>query len=217
MGKSGKSSRTAPIAEAPASPLPHLVSDLPSDPQLAGGGPWLLCPWLRGRDPGVAFWIGALPWHDANAALLQALAKPHSSVGMVYAGIFCVDPFRTAEDLYSALHAAAVTGIVNLPSVSVFDGELGSLLASFDLGIEREVAFLRNARAAGFHIAGCASSTDVARRLVEAGVDFLIAHGGAPHGKTRDPSAAVARRLRRAVRTGIPVIALGDILGDPLS
>jgi len=146
------------------------------------------------------------------------LAKPHPSPGVVYAGLFCVDPFRIVGDLYAALGAAGVTGIVNLPSVSVFDGELGSLLASFDLGIEREIAFLRNARAAGFRIAGCASSADIARRLAEAGADFVIAHGGAPRSRADDPSVAVARRLRRAVAgTGMPVMALGDLLGDAAS
>jgi hypothetical protein len=193
--------------------LPRLVASWPSTAALSSGVPQLFCPWLAGFDPTIAFWLGALPWHDANASLFGAPRRVRAAPAALYAGVFCVDPFRLMTDLHAALRAAGIGGIVNLPSVSVFDGELGSLLTDFDLGIEREIAFLRQARAAGFRIAGCAPSPEAARALAEAGADFIIAHGGAPQPSAPDPSMAAAQRLRRALGgSEVPVFAIGEIL-----
>jgi hypothetical protein len=194
-------------------PLPQLVASWPSAAALASGIPQLFCPWLAGFDPAIAFWLGALPWHDANASLFGAPRRVRAVPPTLYAGVFCIDPFRLMTDLHAALRGAGIGGIVNLPSVSVFDGEFGSLLTDFDLGIEREIAFLRQARAAGFRIAGCAPSAEAARALADAGADFVIAHGGAPQPRAPDPSIAAAQRLRRALAaSGVQVFAIGEIL-----
>lgn len=173
---------------------------------------WLLCPWLPALPPGPEFWFAALAWHDSNGDLLAALDGPAPPGRRIYAGVFCVDPFRRREDILQALRRVGVEGVVNLPSIGFIDGEVGSLLAGFSLGLEREVGFLRSAREAGFRVAGCAATLDVARSMVAAGAELILAHGGPPLPGSADPGQAVANRLRRHLAPSIPVLPLGDLL-----
>ncbi|MDB5370064.1 MAG: hypothetical protein JWP20_1622 [Roseomonas sp.] len=174
---------------------------------------WLFCPWLPALPPGPEFWLAALAWHDSNGSLLDNLpAQPPRR--KVYAGVFCVDPFRRREDILHALRRAGISGIVNLPSVSFIDGEVGTLLAGFSLGVEREIAFLRGASGAGFHVAGCAATLDAAQAMAGAGAELIIAHGGPPLPGSADPGHAVAARLRRHLPDAVPVLPLGRLLAQ---
>ncbi|HEX5327044.1 MAG TPA: phosphoenolpyruvate hydrolase family protein [Acetobacteraceae bacterium] len=160
----------------------------------------------------MAFWIGGLAWHDANAELLAAIGTPNPHRHRVYAGVFCVDPFRRDADLFAALRMAGIDGVVNLPTVSVIDAELGGILGSFNLGIDRELAFLRRAGEAGFRIAGCVATVEAADQLVAFGADVIIAHGGPPQPGLSDPSNAVAGRLRQRFASGPPIVSAADLL-----
>ncbi len=177
-------------------------------------GAWqIFCPFLDGVDANTAFWIGGLAWHDANASLLAALPTPAPIVQTVFAGVFCIDPFRRDVDIFAALRQAGIQGIVNLPSVSFFDGELATILDSFNLGIAQELDFLRRARAAGFRIAACLPVGGPIAQAVDAGAELIIAHDGPPQpGQTERSSAAAALRLRRQFPGGPPVIGAEDLL-----
>ena len=202
--KGGRVSRKGKIEQ----PAPLLITALPAREDAIQ----VLCPFLAGLDPAVAFWLGGLAWHDANGALLAALATPVPPGAQVYAGVFGVDPFRRDDDLFAALRRVGVPGVINLPTVSVMDGELGGILGSFQLGVEREIAFLLRARAAGFRIAGCVGSAETADQLAQAGADFLLAHGGPPQPGGGDPSRGAAERLRRRFAGGPPVVSVGELL-----
>src|SRR5262249_31292740 len=114
-------------------PTPRLITAWP--PSGDYRGPLVLCPFLANIDATTGFWIGGLAWHDANAELLAAISRPARRKHRVYAGVFCADPFRRHDDLFAAMRSAGIDGVINLPTVSVIDGELGGILASFNLGI----------------------------------------------------------------------------------
>jgi predicted TIM-barrel enzyme len=181
-------------------------------PSAASRGTLVLCPFLAGLDAAVAFWIGGLAWHDANAGLLDAIRMPARRRHRIYAGVFCVDPFRRNDDVFAALREARIDGVINLPTVSVIDGELGTILSSFNLGIDREIDYLRRARDAGFRIAGCVGTVEAADQLAAAGADFIIAHGGPPQPGLADPSHVSANRLRRRFANGPPIISAAELL-----
>ena len=170
------------------------------------------CPFLAGRDPATRFWLGSLAWHDCNAQLLATLPPATAPSCPVYVGVFGVDPFRRDEDMFAAIHAARLGGVINLPSVSVMDGGLAAILDSFDLGVQREVAFLRRARDAGLRIAGCAADAAVADAMVQAGADFIVAHAGPPMPGKADSGRAAAARLRRRYGDATPVMSAGELL-----
>jgi predicted TIM-barrel enzyme len=130
--------------------------------------------------PEVGLWVSALPIHDVNDFIdsdlpLDATA---SCRALVYVGVFALDRFRSSERLLAQLRAKGVERIVNLPSVSFFDGRSTSILESLDLGCEQELAFLRQAKLAGFRVALCARRA--ARRSIEDidMFDAVLCHDG---------------------------------------
>src|SRR5262245_1182398 len=167
----------------------------------------VLCPCLAGLPPRRAAWLGVLPLHDANARLLAAIAG--GVADDMIAGVLAIDPFRSVPDLLAALRAAGVRGVVNLPSVAAFDGEMGGILDDLRFGVAREIDFLATAVAAGFRAAGLARSPEIAQRMIAVGVKLIIADGGPPLAGQQRRRAAAVRRIARSVR-GVPVIALPD-------
>jgi len=132
----------------------------------------------------------------------------------VLAGVLAIDPFRSVPDLLAALRDAGVRGVVNLPSVAAFDGEMGTILDDLRFGVAREIDFLAAAVAAGFRAAGCAHTPEAARRMVAAGVELIIADGGPPLAGQRRRRAAAVQRIMRSVRE-VPVVKLPDAVTEP--
>lgn len=160
----------------------------------------------------LGIWLSPLAAHSANELLLQTLAEAPEVGPRAYAGVFASDPLRTDISLIRQLQAARVRGVINFPSVSFIDGKAGATLDQLGLGIDREIRFLLACRDAGLRIAGLAGTESAARKLLDAGVDFLIVHGGAPTRDDPEPDRSIARgvaRLRRAGKTA--VIALSQI------
>ena len=175
----------------------------------------VLCPVLAHypRSPShLAIWMSPLAAHSANEALLQALHGARRLGPRVYAGVFAADPLRVDAALIRAIKAAGVGGVINLPSVSFIDGEAGATLDHLGLGIDREIRFLIACREAGLRIAGIAGNTAAARRMLEAGADFLIVHGGAPTHADPEPDKAVTRAVSRLKSaSGVPLIPLSQL------
>lgn len=175
----------------------------------------VLCP-VMSRYPRkpkhLAAWLSPLAAHSANEMLLQSLASGTALPARVYAGVFAADPLRTQSSFIDRLKQAGVESLINFPSVSFIDGEAGATLEQLGLGIDLEIEFLRACRAAGLRIAGVAGSVSAARKLLEAEVEFLIVHAGAPNREDREPDRALVKevtRLRRASR--VPIVALSDV------
>jgi hypothetical protein len=82
--------------------------------------PTVLCPCLEGLPPDFAFTIGILPVHDANALLLEELARADGTARPDFAGVYLADPFRRLDDVLDRVEAAGIRGVVNLPTVVPF-------------------------------------------------------------------------------------------------
>jgi predicted TIM-barrel enzyme len=117
----------------------------------------VLCPWLKGLSPTTGVWVSALPIHDVNGFVDSdgPLVPARWRRVPYYLGVFALDRFRSPDRLLARLHTKGVTGIVNVPSVSFFDGRSSSILESLDFGYEKEVDFLRRAKRSGFRVALC--------------------------------------------------------------
>jgi hypothetical protein len=88
--------------------------------QLGTVAPTVLCPCLEGLPPDFAFTIGILPVHDANALLLEELARADGTARPDFAGVYLADPFRRLDDVLDRVEAAGIRGVVNLPTVVPF-------------------------------------------------------------------------------------------------
>jgi predicted TIM-barrel enzyme len=174
---------------------------------------WILCHWLLLFPDPMGIWLSVLAAHDSNEGLLQALAASTKAWPNVYAGVFSVETLRPSSQLIRCLKNAGVAGVINFPSISFIDGEAGEVFSGLSLGVDREIDFLQNCSNAGLRIAGVTKSTEAAERLGNMGVDFLIAHGGAPTRENADPSQEAAIRVESAVRRHrTPVIPISRVL-----
>jgi predicted TIM-barrel enzyme len=155
--------------------------------KVAGGPPGscltILCPWLAGLPKKTGLWISALPIHDVNAMAEseEPVAIPPAMAPFVYFGVFALDRFRAPGRLLQRLRARGIGRIVNLPSVTFFDGRTAATLRSLDFGLAQEIEFLKRARAEGLRAGLCARASQIAGLEEAAQFDFVLSHEG-PHG-----------------------------------
>jgi predicted TIM-barrel enzyme len=140
----------------------------------------VLCPWLEGLSPATGVWVSALPIHDVNGFIdsdepLVPARKRHVPY---YLGLFALDRFRSPERLLARLRTKGIERIVNLPSVSFFDGRSTSILESLDFGYGEEVAFLRRAKLEGFGVALCGRREALGAVADLDAFDALLCHDG---------------------------------------
>jgi predicted TIM-barrel enzyme len=148
-----------------------------------GGEARILCPWLADGADEAMLWASVLPIHDANAFLDDALAARAApgdagDAGDAYVGIFVSDPFRDRATLLARLRETGVARIINLPSVSFFDGLSAETFASLGYGPDEECEALLEAARQGFRVALCtrAGRLPAADRLAR--FDFVVTHEG---------------------------------------
>ncbi len=174
---------------------------------------WLCCPALAALPAEHGELLLSAPGVDANGAVLGLVARqPGPWPGQVHVGVLAVDPFRRSEDLIRALLRAGARGVVNWPTVGLFDGQFGASLAAVGFDVSAELAFLREARAAGLQVMATVASVDAGRAALADGVDAVLVHPGWARRDPRlnEPLAAQARStlqtlaaLRRGARPAL--------------
>ena len=115
-----------------ARPNPQRRAVVVSDPAYArdaGEARTIFCPSAEGLAGYPLDVLCALPIHDANGRLLDALGRRLVLPEHIYAGVFAVDPFRRRADILAAVRAAGIGRVANFPSVCRFDG---AVRADFD-------------------------------------------------------------------------------------
>ncbi|WP_439495739.1 hypothetical protein [Bosea sp. (in: a-proteobacteria)] len=140
----------------------------------------LVCPWLAGLDPAAGLWLSALPIHDCNAFVDGdwALKAPADQRERCYVGVFALDRLRSGPQIFGPLRDKGVSRLINLPSISFFDGATALTFGRLSFTLESEIAFLAQARSAGFGTALCArSEIDLAPEKT-APFDFILRHQG---------------------------------------
>jgi predicted TIM-barrel enzyme len=152
--------------------------------KVEGGSPGsrliIVCPWLAALPKETGFWISALPIHDVNALAEsdEPVAIPPALAPFVYFGVFALDRFRAPGRLLQRLRARGIGRIVNLPSVTFFDGRTAATLRSLDFGLAQEIEFLKRARAEGLRTGLCARTSQTTGLDEADGFDFILSHDG---------------------------------------
>lgn len=165
------------VAAAGASQV-RITDRVPTDRTAAGNDIILVCPWLAGLPADSALWVSALPIHDANSFVdgdlrVQAPAKVRARL---YFGVFALDRLRSTDQLLAGLRSKGIERLINLPSVSFFDGTTAQTFDMLDFNLDREIAFLLRARHAGFGVALC---TRRGSALSQYDIfDFVLVHDG---------------------------------------
>jgi predicted TIM-barrel enzyme len=163
-------------------PSPFRILDrVPSPDERVGPDEILLvCPWLAGLPAEQGLWLSALPIHDANGFVDQAanFDVPAPLRARCYFGIFALDRLRSSELLLESLRRKGITRLVNLPSVSFFDGASARTLDALDFKPATEIAFLLQAKRMGFGVGLCVRVGVEIAPEDAASFDFLMSHRG---------------------------------------
>ncbi|MCP8939673.1 phosphoenolpyruvate hydrolase family protein [Alsobacter sp. SYSU M60028] len=139
-------------------------------------GPVLVCPWMAGLTLPSGPWLAVLPIHDANAWIDDDAwpGPPAAFAERLYFGIYAQDRLRAADRMLARLAAKGVRGLVNLPTVSFFDGSAAANHRALDFTPQRELEFLLRGRDAGFRAGFCTRAPEALTEAERAELDFLL-------------------------------------------
>jgi predicted TIM-barrel enzyme len=135
----------------------------------------------RYRMTGYSSLAGYLPIGDANGIVKEMGEReilPVTRSTPVIAGVFASDPTREMDHFLEELKALGFSGVINFPAVAWIEGELRAGLESSGLGFQREIDMIRLAARIGLFTLAYVFNAAEAARMVEAGVDCIVAHMG---------------------------------------
>lgn len=168
-----------------------------------------------------------LPFFNSNSATFELFIKhihPTTGETPVIFGLFGSDPITDIHQLLSTLLERGVQGIVNYPTVSLYDGQFREALEEAGLGIKREAEMLRLANEMGFFTVGFVCSRDEAKIMLDQDVDLLCVHLGLTAGgrwgakkaysmiAAKDRANAILNYATERKNTIIRLLAGGPIL-----
>ncbi|MBW2065515.1 MAG: phosphoenolpyruvate hydrolase family protein [Deltaproteobacteria bacterium] len=141
----------------------------------------------RFRMAGLSSMAGYLSIADANAVTLELGKRdiiPVIKDTPVFAGLLGTDPTRNMETFLDEIVAAGFSGLLNCPTIALIDGNFRRTLEETGLTYDKEVEMMAIARKKGLYTCAFCSNPDEALKMLDAGCDNIIAHGGNTSGGT---------------------------------
>ena len=135
----------------------------------------------RFRMAGLSSMAGYLSIADANAVTMELGKRdiiPVVKNTPVMAGLLGADPTRNMEYFLDEIIAAGFSGILNCPTLALIDGNFRRVLEETGVTFNKEVDMMAIAYRKGLYTKAFVTSPEEARKMVEAGCDNIIAHGG---------------------------------------
>jgi len=141
----------------------------------------------RFRMVGLSSMAGYLSIADANAVTLELGKRdiiPVIKEVPVFAGLLGTDPTRNMEYFLDEIIAAGFSGLLNCPTIALIDGNFRQVLEETGLTFDKEVEMTAIAHRKGLYTTAFVSNPDEALKMLDAGCDNIIAHGGNTSGGT---------------------------------
>ncbi len=141
----------------------------------------------RFRMAGLSSMAGYMCIADANAVTLELGRRdiiPIVKDTPVFAGLFGADPTRDMEKFLEEVIAVGFSGLLNCPTIALIDGNFRRTLEETGLTFDKEVAMMALAHRKGLYTTAFCSTTEEAKKMLDAGCDNIIAHGGNTSGGT---------------------------------
>jgi predicted TIM-barrel enzyme len=173
---------------------------------------------------------GYLAYGDANAMTLELAGRilPVVTDTPVVAGIGAADPYRAIETMIEEVLEAGFSGVTNVPTAGLYDGQFRRHIEATGLGYAKEVDLVKECRRREVFTIAYAFTSDEAASMAEAGADVVGAHvgltSGGAIGATKTLSLADActatstmAEAARAARSDVLVVAHGGPFEDPAS
>jgi predicted TIM-barrel enzyme len=135
----------------------------------------------RFRMAGLSSMAGYLSIADANAITLELGKRdiiPVIKNTPVMAGLLGTDPTRNMESFLDEIIAAGFSGLLNCPTIALIDGNFRRTLEETGLTFDKEVEMIAIGHRKGLYTKAFCTTPEEARKMLEAGCENIIAHGG---------------------------------------
>jgi len=147
------------------------------------GGADMITPHIlaRFRMAGHSSMAGYLCIADANALTLELGKRdiiPVIKNTPVMAGLLGADPTRNMEYFLDEIIAAGFSGILNCPTLALVDGSFRKTLEETGVTFDKEVEMTAIAHRKGLYTKAFCTTREEAQKMLDAGCDNIIAHGG---------------------------------------
>lgn len=170
---------------------------------------------------------GYLAYGDANQITLDLADRllPVVVNAPVIGGIGAADPYRDIPKLITSCMERGYSGITNVPTAGIYDGNFRKQIDHTGLGYPKEIELVRLCRERDIFTVAYAFTPQETQLMAEAGADVIGAHVGLTTGGTigagyaLDLDAACTKtqemcRAARAARAEIIVVAHGGPFED---
>jgi predicted TIM-barrel enzyme len=94
------------------------------------------------------------------------------------AGLLGADPTRNMDYFLDEVIAAGFSGILNCPTLALIDGNFRKTLEETGVTYDKEVEMMAIAHRKGLYTKAFCTTPKEAQKMLEAGCDNIIAHGG---------------------------------------
>ncbi len=163
----------------------------------------------RFRMVGLSSMAGYLSIADANAVTLELGKRdiiPVIQNTPVMAGLLGADPTRNMEYFLDEVIAAGFSGLLNCPTLALVDGNFRRTLEETGVTFDKEVEMMAIAHRKGLYTKAFCTTSEEALKMIGAGCDNIIAHGGNTSGgtigsKTVTPLDAMVTLVQDIVNT----------------
>jgi predicted TIM-barrel enzyme len=135
----------------------------------------------RFRMAGLSSMAGYLSIADANAVTLELGKRdilPVVKNTPVMAGLLGADPTRNMDSFLDEIIAAGFSGILNCPTLALIDGNFRRTLEETGVTYDKEVEMIGVAHRKGLYTKAFCTMPVEAQKMLDAGCDNIIAHGG---------------------------------------
>lgn len=135
----------------------------------------------RFRMAGLSSMAGYLSIADANAVTLELGKRdliPIIKTTPVMAGLLGTDPTRNMAYFLDEIIAAGFSGLLNCPTIALIDGNFRKTLEETGLTFDKEVEMIAIAHEKGLFTKAFCTTPAEALKMLDAGCDNIIAHGG---------------------------------------
>lgn len=129
---------------------------------------------------------GMLPLEDANEIVLRLAGEIVPVVGRVpvFAGVNATDFMKCMDRLLTQIMELGYSGILNFPTVGLYDGKIRRTLEETGNGFEKEVDLIALAHRRDIFTAAYAFNEEESELMTKAGADMVICHVGGSRGGT---------------------------------
>ena len=134
----------------------------------------------RFRMAGRGSLSGMMPYGDANQIVVDMAREvlPIVQNTPVLAGVCGTDPFRIMKLFLREIQAMGFSGVQNFPTVGLIDGAMRQGLEETEMGYDKEVEMIRQARELDLLTCPYVFNDQNAQDMARAGADVLIPHMG---------------------------------------